>query len=514
MGNNEYMFYKSLFKGNYIKGANTLEGMILNQLQVEELASDSGAMSVILEPMNFGGRRLLPDIFFGSNFSVGLGIQTYARAFDSTFDSGNILSPLQTIYDVVNSISAMTIIETSRPAKIALTRSGVAFSVIAGNADAVQIVIESISWLELLSVETSARTTVVNSSVAVQKLNSTPASVNYVVTNYNWMISLLNSSAAVTALSDNQTFVNTIVSSSSYVSTAVSVSSILAASSIFMTALVEASTFITAYDNTTFRNNMLANTSNAVPKIANSQNAMNLILDGSNYTRLTAMWPNATVSNIFVTTATSLNNMINAASLDRITAYDTIFNNSNAAIAITNNSLSIARLLSQWGDGTQPNNIGYKAYNSTTMRNQMAGSKAFLIAGSNNATFLAETDVRYQGASSPINAFIQALWNSSLAVDLSVSAASFSTSWVNNRSGRVFLLAVWTSAAQANLQFRYALRDNSIVTGVTAPTTQPSSYNAAVSAGVIQRYLTNLERSLSTGTASNLAINYRFIPLT
>jgi len=126
--NRDYLFYTSLLKGNFVKGANALEGILQNKGQADELVVNDAAMTVIFEPMTTGGARYLPDIFFKGNYKVGKGLQSYLRAIYGTFDPFNYMGGLITTDDLCSDANAMALIAGSMDTLKAMLKSPYAAS--------------------------------------------------------------------------------------------------------------------------------------------------------------------------------------------------------------------------------------------------------------------------------------------------------------------------------------------------------------------------------------------------
>ncbi|MCL1857716.1 MAG: hypothetical protein FWF92_00580 [Oscillospiraceae bacterium] len=134
--NKDYLFYTALLKSNSVKGANALEGMLLNKGQANELMANDAAMTVIFEPMTTGGARYLPDIFFRGNYRVGKGLQTYLRAIDSAFDPSDYMGGLSTTDNLCADANAMALIAGRLDALKAMLKSPYAASRVVASATA------------------------------------------------------------------------------------------------------------------------------------------------------------------------------------------------------------------------------------------------------------------------------------------------------------------------------------------------------------------------------------------
>ena len=146
MALDKYLWYKSLFKGNYIKGANTLEGILAHPADADELTGSQEAMTVIFEPMTYGGRLILPDVFFGGQFCVGKGLRTFVRSKDSSFDAGNTLGSLNTLAEITGNTTV--------------------FNMCTGNQYALQALIGSPATMTTLILNTAARANIKGSAAA------------------------------------------------------------------------------------------------------------------------------------------------------------------------------------------------------------------------------------------------------------------------------------------------------------------------------------------------------------
>jgi hypothetical protein len=172
--NSDYMFYKALFCGNYVKGANALRGMMRNQGQAGEVASSEAALSVIFETPKFGGRQLLPTAFFDGLFKAGQGLRNFARLEQPNFDDAGALATLDTASAIAASSTAMTAIAASSAAMAAILASDTAIARITANSTAMTAIAASATAMAAIAARLDTRTAIVNSTTAKTAINNSP----------------------------------------------------------------------------------------------------------------------------------------------------------------------------------------------------------------------------------------------------------------------------------------------------------------------------------------------------
>jgi len=135
--NTDYLLYSGLFTGNFIKGANNLEGIMKIPEQAEELANNNTALAVIFAPMSAGGNKLLPDVFWSGGFRVGMAFRNFVRSIDGSFDTLNVLGSLQTLQAIFGNSTAVSLIRNNTTAlRTFLTVNDTGLATILHNAPA------------------------------------------------------------------------------------------------------------------------------------------------------------------------------------------------------------------------------------------------------------------------------------------------------------------------------------------------------------------------------------------
>lgn len=214
MSNSDYLFYKSLLKGNYVKGANTLEGIMENQAQATELALNDAAMTVIFEPMTYGGRWWLSNVFFNGLFSVGAGLRTYVRTKEPGFDPTNMLGALNTILNIAMSTAAMQAIDTSEWARKAIANSYVALTTIVAETTAMSVIAASSSWMKIMVSTQLFMDHVVKSQTALNSIKTSQVAMDQVVASTAFMNTIGASQTAMFAVGSTKLAADTLAASS------------------------------------------------------------------------------------------------------------------------------------------------------------------------------------------------------------------------------------------------------------------------------------------------------------